>query len=102
MEILIRYFDGCPNWQGARDRLWEALSAEGMATGCRIAFERVASTEDADRLGFAGSPTILVNGADPFAQDGAPTGLTCRIYRTESGMQGSPSVAQLRALLSST
>ncbi len=41
---------------------------------------------DAERLGFPGSPTIRIDGADfqPPATD-APRGLTCRVYRLRDG-----------------
>jgi hypothetical protein len=61
--------------------------------------ELVETPEDADRLEFAGSPTILVDGVDPFAQKGATVGLTCRVYRTPDGLAGSPTADQLRAVL---
>lgn len=48
------------------------------------------------RLGFSGSPTILVDGQDPFADQDAPIGLACRLYATEEGLQGAPTIAQLR------
>ena len=31
MDIELLYFDGCPNWEEARDRLAEALAATGNA-----------------------------------------------------------------------
>ena len=46
-----------------------------------------------------GSPTLLVDGRDPWADAEAPVGLACRIYRTEAGAEGSPSVAQLAEVL---
>ena len=39
---------------------------------------------------FIGSPTFLVNGLDPFAVTGAPTGITCRIYATPPPHPASP------------
>jgi hypothetical protein len=48
------------------------------------------------RLGFIGSPTVLINGLDPFGSTDAPVGLSCRVYRTETGLAGSPSEVQLR------
>jgi hypothetical protein len=51
------------------------------------------------RIGFSGSPTVLVDGRDPFAAGSARAGLTCRRYRTERGVEGAPSVAQLRAVI---
>ena len=98
MQITLRYFDGCPNWRLAEARMTEALAAAG-GPGSAIAYERVETQEEAERLGFRGSPTLLVDGHDPFAEEAAPVGLACRIYRTEEGPQGAPSVAQLRAAL---
>lgn len=47
--------------------------------------ERVETAEDAERLPFIDSPTILVNGWDPFA--GAEAfGLTYRVYQTPEGL----------------
>jgi hypothetical protein len=98
MQVTLRYFNGCPNWRLAEARLLEALGEPG-APAATISYERVETQEDAERLGFRGSPTLLVDGHDPFAANDAPVGLACRIYRTEHGPQGAPSVAQLRAAL---
>jgi len=46
------------------------------------------------RAGLGGSPTFLVDGVDPFPV-GDGTSWACRLYRTEAGLQGAPSVAQL-------
>ena len=53
----------------------------------------VATPQDADRLGMLGSPTILVDGHDPFGA-GEPS-LSCRLYRTAQGVDGAPTVDQL-------
>ena len=98
-EVRLRYFEGCPHWQIVYDRLREALRAEGMASLEPI-FERVESAEDAERLRFIGSPTILVDGRDPFAAGTeASFGLTCRVYQTPEGLAGSPTLEQLRTAL---
>jgi len=49
---------------------------------------------------MTGSPTLLADGADPFARSGLEPSLSCRLYRDENGRLGSaPSAAQLRQLL---
>lgn len=97
MKVTIRYFDGCPNWEVADARLREALlTADADA---EVVYELVNTQEEAERLRFAGSPTILLDGADPFPAETQSFGLTCRVYRTEAGNQGSPSVQQLVAVL---
>jgi hypothetical protein len=94
MDIEILYFDDCPNW-----RLTEALVGRIVSeSGVPVAIQHtlVESDEEAQRLSFRGSPTVLINGVDPWANPEAPVGLSCRIYRTESGFAGSPSEAQMR------
>jgi hypothetical protein len=49
---------------------------------------------------MTGSPTLLIDGHDPFAEPGSAASLSCRLYRDESGrIVGAPSVAQLRRAL---
>ena len=97
-KITLQYFDGCPNWQLARDRLREALRSIGRDDGA-VTYEKIETPEQAEEARFRGSPTILVDGRDPFADEEAPVGLSCRIFRTEAGAQGAPSVAQLARVL---
>lgn len=97
MKVTIRYFDACPNWEVADARLHEALLTTGA--DAEVAYELVNTQEEAERLRFAGSPTILLDGADPFPAETQSFGLTCRVYRTEAANEGSPSVQQLVAVL---
>jgi hypothetical protein len=97
LKITIRYFDGCPNWRTAEHRLRQALDEVGPEAD--IAHEVVSAPEDAERLRFPGSPTILVDGVDPFPAETDSYGLTCRVYRTEAGQEGSPSTQQIREAL---
>jgi hypothetical protein len=101
VTVTIRYFEGCPNWHTAHERLRAALRDASMAD-VEPVLERVETLEDAERLKFAGSPTILIDGEDPFAETGAQFGLTCRVYRTPDGLAGSPTADQLRAILVGT
>jgi hypothetical protein len=41
----------------------------------------------------------LINETDPFAENGQLGAYACRVYATESGLDGAPSVAQLVAAL---
>ena len=98
MRVTLRYFDGCPNWQIAEAHLREALDANGHGD-VSVEHEKVETAEAAERLGFIGSPTVLIDGYDPFASPTAPVGLACRIYRTPEGLRGSPTVEQLSDVL---
>lgn len=93
IQITLQYFDGCPNWE-TTDRTLSALLAEGW--DARVERELVHSSDQAVERGFHGSPTVLFNGVDPFAEPDAPPALACRIYQTETGPAGSPSIEQLR------
>jgi hypothetical protein len=95
LVVTLRYFDGCPNWKIADQRTHDALRDTGLADSVSVTYEKVETPEQAERLGFIGSPTILIDGVDPWDPGGGPTGLSCRIYRTEDGPQGSPTVDQL-------
>lgn len=99
MDITLQYFDGCPSWRLADRRLREALREVGADHG-HITYEKIETPEQADKAGFRGSPTILIDGRDPFADEEAPAGLSCRIYQTDAGADGAPSLAQLGAALS--
>jgi hypothetical protein len=94
MNVTLQYFNGCPNWKIADDRLRELLDSDTA-----IEYRLVESQEDAEQLGFRGSPTILVDGVDPFAKSDDPVGLACRIYFTGEGREEAPSMDQLRSAL---
>ena len=80
------------------DMLREALRAEGMANAEPI-LVRVESQEDAERLHFIGSPTVLIDGRDPFNTPEDFYALSCRVYDTPLGRSGTPTPDQLRAAL---
>jgi hypothetical protein len=97
MKIRLLYFDGCPHWRLADERLDEALRQLGLPqTAERV---RVETSEAAEAWRFHGSPSVLIDDEDPFAEPDAPVGLACRLYRTPEGLQGAPTVDQLVAAL---
>ena len=94
MQITVQYLDGCPNLSVVTDR----LTAAGIDPH-EVQFVSVASPREGDVIQFRGSPTILVDDEDAFAEASVPAGFACRIYPTESGLDGAPSVEQMRAAL---
>ena len=98
MSVTLRYFDGCPNWRTTYERLRDVLREEGM-TDIEPILERIETDEDAERLQFVGSPTVLIDGRDPFAGREATFGLACRVYQTPDGLAGSPTLEQLREVI---
>lgn len=93
MNVTLLYFDGCPNWE-TTDQHLRVLAGE---LGFSVDRRKVETAEEAERVGFRGSPTVLVDGRDPFAEGVEPIGLSCRIYQTPEGPAGAPSIEQLRA-----
>lgn len=97
VEITLQYFDGCPNWTVAATRLAEIAQDQPDLTVKRLLVE---SVEQAEAIGFRGSPSLVVNGADLFPDPNATVGLACRIYVTPDGLAGAPTMEQLRSALS--
>ena len=99
MRVTIQYCEGCPNWKLADERVQSVL--RGLSRGdVKVERQLIDSAETAERVGFHGSPTILVDGRDPFATGAEPVGMTCRVYPTDEGAQGAPTEAQLWSVLS--
>ena len=96
MDIALLYFNDCPNWKIADERLAIIAAERADLTVSRHLVETV---EEAERVGFHGSPSILVDGVDLFADPDTAVGLSCRVYVTPDGLAGSPTVDQLRAAL---
>ncbi len=96
MNVTLLYFDDCPNWMVA-DGYLRTLAAENP----EIVIERriVDTIEAAEATRFRGSPSIIVDGHDAFAEPSDPVGLSCRMYQTPSGPAGSPTLDQLRAVI---
>jgi hypothetical protein len=93
MNVTLLYFDDCPNWLAADTHL-RALATEHPEM---VIERRIVNTlEEAEAIRFRGSPSIMVDGVDPFADLDAPVGLSCRVYKTPAGFAGSPTLDQLR------
>lgn len=97
MEITLLYFDGCPNWTIADQRL-KLLARERPEI--TITRQVVETPDQAIEMGFFGSPSLQMNGTDLFAEPGSQLGLACRRYSTPDGYEGAPTLDQLRAALS--
>lgn len=97
MKISLLYFDGCPSWKVVEERL-RVIAAEHL--GVTVTHHQVDTVEEAQRVGFHGSPSILIDGVDAFAEPDAGVGLACRVYPTPAGSAGAPTLDQLRAAVS--
>jgi hypothetical protein len=97
MELTVLAVPGCPNAPVLVQRLADALAGQdGVTVGRRV----IADAADATRWRMNGSPTLLVNGQDPFAVPGGGPAVACRMYRGEDGrLDGAPTVEALRRVL---
>ncbi|MEV3989874.1 organomercurial lyase [Streptomyces sp. NPDC049837] len=94
MALTVLMVPGCPKADVLRERLAEAMA--GQDDDVRVEWREVRDEAEAVRLGMHGSPTLLVNGADPFVREGEAPSLSCRV---DPGGSAVPSVDRLRAVL---
>ncbi|MDF2713052.1 MAG: alkylmercury lyase [Nonomuraea muscovyensis] len=94
VKIEVLHIVDCPSWVAVGDRLREALNATGIGA-TRIEYRLLQTREDAARVPFAGSPTILLDGVDMFPGGEKTTDLACRVYLTPAGLAGLPTTDQL-------
>lgn len=99
MEITLQHIEDCPNRETIERRLTEVVAGLGIEATLRR--QLVVTPEAAAEIGFKGSPTVLIDGVDPFPHPADPVGLGCRVYRTEQGLAGAPTADQLRRALAS-
>ncbi|MBF6439609.1 alkylmercury lyase family protein [Nocardia cyriacigeorgica] len=92
MKLEILQVPDCPNVAVLEDRIRQALGAEQATV--EIAHRVVADQEQATATGMTGSPTLLLDGHDPFAVTGLVPSLSCRLYPSTDG---APTVSALRA-----
>ncbi|MFB7938014.1 hypothetical protein [Streptomyces sp. NPDC056049] len=100
MKIELLIVPGCPNAEPAADRLRQVLDELGLHE-MPIQTRAITDHAAAEAARFTGSPTILIDGQDPFAEPGRAPGLTCRLYRTPGGLAGVPTADQVRQALTS-
>lgn len=97
VNVTLQYFDACPNWQITAQRLKDLISSYGL--DIHLKHQLIESPEAAERHEFHGSPSILIDGQDPFATKDTRVGFACRIYQAGSGSAEAPSIDQLKEAL---
>jgi hypothetical protein len=84
-DIRFLWWEGCPSWERALAMVRAEMAAQGLDPE-RLEMVEVTGPEQAEHLGFPGSPTILVDGKDIQPPDPEQAiGLTCRVYRRRDG-----------------
>ncbi|MGA5442347.1 alkylmercury lyase [Streptomyces griseoincarnatus] len=98
-RIAVLTVPDCPNAPLIRARIAEALQGRTLP----VEWIEVNDADEATRQGMTGSPTLLLDGIDPFAHEGAAPSLSCRLYRhTDGTIDGAPAVADLRRALTAS
>lgn len=97
MEIEVLVVPDCPHQGPATELIAAALADTGVRA--HVTITTIATHDQALQRGFTGSPTILLNGSDPFATPDSPAALTCRLYPTPDGLRGVPELQHLRRAL---
>jgi hypothetical protein len=94
MQLTVLAVPDCPNAAVLDHRLAAVLDGR---VDVSVAHQVISDEDEAARRGMRGSPTLLIDGSDPFAGPGDSPGMSCRLYRDEDGrLSGAPSADQLR------
>jgi hypothetical protein len=93
VRLEVLHVPDCPNLAPLLERLRQV-------TDLPVTTREITAESEAATFGMAGSPTLLVDGRDPFSHAEGVCGIACRLYRDERGRPvPTPSVAQLRDAL---
>lgn len=86
--VEFQYFDGCPNSETTLNNLKELIE-ENIIDIKEVKITEVNSPEEADKLNFQGSPTILINGIDIYSGEIPKlSNFSCRYYVFEGKRTG--------------
>jgi len=97
MELTLLTVPDCPGAAEFEERLAAALAGH---PGLVIHRREISDERSAAQAGMHGSPTLLINGVDPFAPPGQAPSLSCRLYRDATGRPApAPSAEALRQAL---
>jgi hypothetical protein len=98
MRIELQVIPDCPHTTNAYNLLRQALDDIGLAEAS-ITTTVITDDEHANRTGFHGSPTFVVDGRDLFDLPDAAPAWSCRLYRRQAGTAPMPDLTQLRQRL---
>jgi hypothetical protein len=97
VRIELMVVPDCPHSEAAAVLLRQALDDIGLA-GTTFETTVLSTPEEAVRRSFGGSPSFVVDDVDVFGA--IPVGaLACRLYETDAGRAGVPTLRDLRQAL---
>jgi alkylmercury lyase len=94
MNIEVLTVPDCPHRAEAVARLRIAV-AVARTKGAVVSERVIANRAQAAAAGMNGSPTILIDGVDRFAAGPGEPSVSCRLYPSEAGIEGAPTVHAL-------
>lgn len=97
MRLQILHVQECPNVGLLRSRLDQASVEPDKVD---VELQIIHHQDEATISGMTGSPTLLIDGVDPFGSPDRSASMSCRLYLDETGSTcRAPSVIQLRDAL---
>jgi protein-disulfide isomerase len=90
VNIEVQHFEGCPN----SEEMIASVKAAMEEFNARIEYKEilVEAQEEAERVKFRGSPTVLINGIDlENMPEPIEANLACRYYKN-----GLPSIEEIK------
>ncbi len=81
MRVSFLYYEDCPSYDLALERLREVMTEEGIPSEVEVI--KVETKEQARELRLVGSPTIRLDGQDIDPPRDSTYALTCRAYHLE-------------------
>lgn len=86
--IEFQYFEGCPNSVTTLSNL-KVLVSLGEINADEIKIVKIKNIEDAKKLNFQGSPTILVDGIEIYTEKKPESfSYSCRVYNIDGVQTG--------------
>jgi hypothetical protein len=82
--VQLLWWRGCPSWEEALALVREEMESAGIDPRS-LKVREIRTDDDAEHQGFAGSPTIRIDGRDLEPEGEQPIGLSCRVYRLPDG-----------------
>jgi hypothetical protein len=96
MDVELLVVPDCPNESVALSVLRSAFDRVGLAAQS-VRATVIASQDQAEERGLVGSPTILIDGVDPFGVAAQSPAFACRVYAAPSGLSGVPPLGDVIA-----
>jgi hypothetical protein len=98
MLVQLLLVPDCPSAEPAAAVIRQALDEAGLSD-VPVSTVIIDTQDEADRLRFLGSPTVLIDGRDPFPGPQRRPALACRLYQHQSGLRGVPPLHPIRQAL---